>query len=31
VIVDGDQATVREPGREDWTAALDGLVDRISR
>jgi histidyl-tRNA synthetase len=30
VIVDGDRATVREPGREDWTAALDELVDRIS-
>jgi histidyl-tRNA synthetase len=30
VIVDGDQATVREQGREDWTATLDELVDRIS-
>jgi histidyl-tRNA synthetase len=30
VIVDGDQATVREQGREDWTAPLDELVDRIS-
>ncbi len=30
VIVDGDQATVREPGRDDWTATLDELVDRIS-
>jgi histidyl-tRNA synthetase len=30
VIVDGDQATVREQGREDWAAALDELVDRIS-
>ena len=30
VIVDGDQATVREPGRDDWTAPLDELVDRIS-
>jgi histidyl-tRNA synthetase len=30
VIVDGGQATVREPGRDDWTAQLDELVDRIS-
>jgi histidyl-tRNA synthetase len=30
VIVDGGQATVREKGREDWTAPLDELVDRIS-
>ena len=30
VIVDGAQATVRQPGREDWTAPLDELVDRIS-
>jgi histidyl-tRNA synthetase len=30
VIVEGDHATVREPGREDWTAPLDELVDRIS-
>jgi histidyl-tRNA synthetase len=30
VIVDGGHATVREPGRVDWTAALDELVDRIS-
>jgi histidyl-tRNA synthetase len=30
VIVDGDQATVREQGREDWAAALDELVDKIS-
>ena len=30
VIVDGGRATVREPGREDWTAGLDELVDRIS-
>jgi histidyl-tRNA synthetase len=30
VIVDGGQATVREPGRDDWTAGLDELVDRIS-
>jgi histidyl-tRNA synthetase len=30
VIVDGGQATVREHGRQDWTAPLDELVDRIS-
>jgi histidyl-tRNA synthetase len=30
VIVDGGQATVREQGRQDWTASLDELVDRIS-
>jgi histidyl-tRNA synthetase len=30
VIVDGGHATVREPGRDDWTATLDELVDRIS-
>jgi histidyl-tRNA synthetase len=30
VIVDGGQATVREPGRDDWTTRLDELVDRIS-
>jgi histidyl-tRNA synthetase len=30
VIVDGGRATVREPGRDDWTAALDELVERIS-
>jgi histidyl-tRNA synthetase len=30
VIVDGGQATVREQGRQDWTAPLDELVDRIS-
>jgi len=30
VLVDGGQATVREPGRDDWTARLDELVDRIS-
>ena len=30
VIVDGGHATVREPGRDDWTAGLDELVDRIS-
>ncbi|CAN5297873.1 histidine--tRNA ligase [soil metagenome] len=29
VIVDGGQATVRESAREDWTAPLDELVDRI--
>jgi histidyl-tRNA synthetase len=31
VIVDGDRATVREQGREDWTVPLDELVERISR
>jgi histidyl-tRNA synthetase len=30
VIVDGGRATIREPGRDDWTAQLDELVDRIS-
>jgi histidyl-tRNA synthetase len=30
VIVDGGHATVREPGRKDWTASLDEVVDRIS-
>jgi len=30
VIVDGDQATVREPGRDDWTSKLEHLVDAIS-
>ena len=30
VIVDGGRATVREPARDDWTASLDELVDRIS-
>jgi histidyl-tRNA synthetase len=30
VIVDGGHATVREPGREDWTASLDDLVERIT-
>ena len=30
VLVDGDQATVREQGREDWAVALDELVERIS-
>ena len=30
VIVDGSRATVREHDKEDWTAPLDGLVDRIS-
>jgi histidyl-tRNA synthetase len=30
VIVEGDEATVREHGRPDWTAALDGVVERIS-
>jgi histidyl-tRNA synthetase len=30
VIVEGSRATVREPGRDDWTAQLDELVERIS-
>jgi len=30
VIVDGDQATVREHGRQDWTASIEELVDRIA-
>jgi histidyl-tRNA synthetase len=30
VIVDNGRATVREPGRDDWTAKLDELVERIS-
>jgi histidyl-tRNA synthetase len=30
VIVDGERATVREQGKEDWTVPLEGLVDRIS-
>ncbi|MFL5952306.1 MAG: histidine--tRNA ligase [Gaiellaceae bacterium] len=30
VVVDGGQAMVREPGRDDWSAQLDELVDRIS-
>jgi histidyl-tRNA synthetase len=30
VIVDGGEATVREQGRQDWSAPLDELVDRIS-
>jgi histidyl-tRNA synthetase len=30
VIVDGGRATVREPGRDDWTTSLDDLVDRIT-
>jgi histidyl-tRNA synthetase len=30
VIVDDGQATVREHGRQDWTAPLDELVDRIA-
>ena len=31
VIVDGGRATVREQGRQDWTASLTELVDRISQ
>ena len=30
VIVDGGEATVREQWRQDWSAPLDELVDRIS-
>jgi histidyl-tRNA synthetase len=30
VIVDGGQATVREHGRQDWTAPLEELVERIA-
>jgi histidyl-tRNA synthetase len=30
VIVDGGHATVREPGREDWTTSLEDLVERIT-
>jgi histidyl-tRNA synthetase len=30
VIVEGNDATVREQGKEDWKTPLDGLVDRIS-
>ncbi len=30
VIVDGGTATVREQGREDWTAPLETLLDRIA-
>jgi histidyl-tRNA synthetase len=30
VVVDGGQATVREPGRPDFTVSLGELVDRIS-
>src|SRR5205807_964096 len=30
VIVEDNEATVREQGKEDWKTPLDGLVDRIS-
>jgi histidyl-tRNA synthetase len=30
VIVDGGEATVREQGRDDWTAPLDEVVEKIS-
>jgi histidyl-tRNA synthetase len=30
VIVEDGQATVREPGRADWAASLDDLVERIT-
>jgi histidyl-tRNA synthetase len=31
VVVDGDQATVREHGRQEWTAPLEDIVERISK
>ena len=30
VVVADSRATVREPGRPDWTASLDELVDRLA-
>jgi histidyl-tRNA synthetase len=30
VVVSDSKATVREPGRPDWTASLDQLVDRLA-
>jgi histidyl-tRNA synthetase len=30
VVVADSRATVREPGRADWTASLDELVDRLA-
>jgi len=30
VLVEGEQATVRQQGREDFTAPLDAVVDRIT-
>jgi histidyl-tRNA synthetase len=30
VVVTDSRATVREPGRPDWTASLDELVDRLA-
>jgi len=30
VLVDGAQATVRQQGREDFSAPLDEIVDRIT-
>jgi histidyl-tRNA synthetase len=30
VVVDGDQATVRERGRQEWTAPLEDVVERIA-
>jgi histidyl-tRNA synthetase len=30
VVVADSKATVREPGRPDWTASLDELVDRLA-
>jgi hypothetical protein len=29
-LVEGAEATVRQQGREDFTATLDELVDRIT-
>jgi histidyl-tRNA synthetase len=31
VIVDGTKAVVREPGKRDWEAPLDEIVERIAR
>jgi hypothetical protein len=30
VVVDGDRATVRERGREEWTAPLEDVLERIA-
>ena len=30
VVVEDSKATVREPGRPDWAASLDELVDRLA-
>jgi histidyl-tRNA synthetase len=29
IVVQGEQAVVREHGKDDWQAPLDGLVERI--